>query len=801
MLRSMPKPTDPQSSLPSSPPQSSTASRLQRPSWVPTAATLFGLALLVPGLACRSVAATDRTSSAQKGPISVDWIFSPEGRSFDDVPFHTWRRDGRAILFDKAGKDTFELLVPESGARSTFVDRDRALASLRELVGDRAEQLWGPPQSLDANGSQGLYVVDGDILLLDLAGSTFRRLTGTAQTETSASFSPDGRRIAFVRDNDLYVVSTSGGEAVRLTHDGTETLLNGTLSWVYWEELFGRRDIGYWWSDDSASIAYLQTDESEVGTVDFVHFRGPYPERITQRYPKAGTTNPAVRVGVVDVGAGGQLATTWIELSEQVGRSKDLEYLARVKWLPDSTRLALQTLSRDQRTLELWIAEKANGRAQKVLTETDPAWVNVHDDLYFLEDGQHLLWASERSGYSHLYLYRLDGTLVRQVTDGNWAIASSGGGVFWLRQAVCAIDESKGWIYYTGLEESSIERHLYRIRLDGSGRERVTLRAGTHAISFGPEAKHYFDTHSTIGSPPSLTLRRASGPGRVVDPSAGRSESRDAGSGDYRIHTVAPESLAKLELQVPEFVQVPARDGMQLPGWILKPRDFDPSREYPLILYVYGGPSAPTVANGWDDDIYFDQMLADAGYLVARCDNRGSTAISKTLESSTHLRSIGDVERNDYVDAARWFKNLAYVDPDRVGIWGWSGGGSMTLLMLTRSKEFKAGISVAPVTDWTFYDTKWAETMMKTPEENPEGYAYTSLASRAKNLSGRLMIVHGTYDDNVHPQNTWLFADELIAAGIPFDMMIYPMRKHGISDAPARKHLSNKMLEFWKLHL
>jgi len=742
-------------------------STMQNPRTSTHVSPLFLLVLL----GCQS------SATVVPGPITVEWIYSSAGRAVDDVPSHHWRSDGQALLWDStAAEPGFELLAPESGLRTAFVDRERALASLEALLPDESETAWRWPDALDAAGDQGLYVMDGDLFVLDLPSSTFHRLTRTEAEETSASFSPDGRGVAFVRDNDLYRVGAHGADETRLTRDGSDTTLNGTLSWVYWEELFGRRDIGYWWSDDSRSIAYLQSDESKVGTVQFLPFEDPYAEPIVQRYPKAGSVNPSVRVGVLSVAAT-EPETIWIDLPQTH------EYVARVKWLPDNVRLSVQTLTRDQRRLDLAIADVSTGSSRILITETDEAWVNVHDDLYFLEDGEHVLWASERSGHSHLYMYDLAGEGHRRVTDGDWAIASSGGGVFWMRQAVCAIDEANGWIYYTSQQQSPIERHLYRVRFDGADPERLTTAGGRHAVSFAPDNAHYLDTYSKLGSPPFMTL--------VATEKGARHDVAHALAGAHE----------RLELQVPELVEVTARDGQRLPGWILKPRDFDPTRRYPLILYVYGGPSAPTVANAWDDDILFDQLLLDAGYLVARCDNRSSTAISKKLESTTHLRSIGDVERNDYVDAARWFKALPFVDDERVGIWGWSGGGSMTLLMLTRSKEFKAGIAVAPVTDWHYYDTKWAEFMMKRPQDNPEGYEHTSLVNHAKDLHGRLLLVHGTYDDNVHPQNSWAFIDELVSAGIAFDMMMYPMRKHGISDSAARVHLFEKMLEFWKRSL
>ena len=313
--------------------------------------------------------------------------------------------------------------------------------------------------------------------------------------------------------------------------------------------------------------------------------------------------------------------------------------------------------------------------------------------------------------------------------------------------------------------------------------KRLSKEEGTHAINFSPDAKYYLDTYTNIKTPAVLSLYNSDG--KFV---------KQIGSYDQKI-------LASLDLQRPEQFTIPAHDGFLLPAEIMKPKDFDPNKKYPLIIYVYGGPSAPQVLNRWRGSIFFDQVLLDNGFLVALIDPRNATAISKKLENLLYKNLGGEVELRDLVDGVNWFKHQSYIDSSRVGVWGWSGGGTFTLNAMTHSKEFKAGIAVAAVTDWHFYDTKFGESAMKTAAVNPDGYEKTSLVKSAKNLSGRLMIVHGTYDDNVHIQNAFAFTDELIKANIMFDEMIYPMRKHGITDMPAQIHLYNRMLEFWKKNL
>lgn len=717
--------------------------------------------------------------SQQKREITVEWIYSDEADKVSELPAYSWLSDGTALIYDvrqPAGKRTFERLNPRTGQRVSMLDAQRAMSSLGSVLtkGEVPETL-PRPVAFNSAGQFGLYLFDGDIYLLDIAKAQFNRVTQTAAEEKSVNFSPDGRRLAFVRDNDLYVYDIERNTEKRITRDGSETVLNGTLSWVYWEEVFGRRDIGYWWSDDSQAIAYLRTDESPVGTSYYVDFQPQYPRLIKQRYPKVGTPNPIVRVGIAELN---QDKTTWVDIDP-----KAYEYVVRVKWLPDNRRVSVQTMNRAQTELSLYLAERSDGKASPLLKETDTDWVNIHDDLFFLQDGKHFIWASERTGYAHLYRYTTDGQMVNQITKGNWAIHSAGGGVFWLRQAVTAIDEKNGWIYFTALEKSSVERHLYRIRFDGSGMERISKEDGTHLVSFSPDARYYFDAYSNISTLPSLTLREAGGEAKLS------------------LASPRPELLSQFDVQYPELLTIPAADNFPMPAQLLKPKNFDPAKRYPVIVSIYGGPSAPSVTNSWKFSNYFDQTLSREGYLVLHVDNRSATAISHTLEKTANGQMYGEGELNDLLAAVKWLKSQSYVDPARVGVWGWSGGATFTLLSMTHSKEFKAGIAVAAVTDPFYYDTKWAESIMKRPVDNPEAYKKTSLNNVAKDLHGRLLLVHGTYDDNVHIQNAWKFADELIKAGKMFDMMIYPMRQHGIADRPARIHLYKTMVEFWKRSL
>ena len=714
------------------------------------------------------------SDSNDASKTTIEWLYSDEGKSVGAIYKTKWVNDQTLYLMDmRLPKEDRSILKldPESPEKmNPLFDKQRLVDNLMSIVNrDDTTMYLDWPISFNSDGSYGLYLYEDDIFVLDITAAEFLRITNTDSKEKSVRFSPDGKKIAFIRDNDLFTYSLNTKQEKRLTYNGSETLLNGTLSWVYWEEIFGRQDIGYWWSDDSKALAFLQTDESSVTKMHYVHWKPAEPKLITQRYPKAGTENPKVRLGVIELN---NPKVKWIKL-------EPFEYLCRVKWLPGSRRLSIQTMNRAQDKLDLYFVDRATGKnIEKIITETDDGWVNINDDLYFLKNS--FIWQSERDGYAHLYQFSYNGKLVNQITSGDWALRSSGG-PFWLRQSVVNIDEKEEEIYFTSLKESSIERHLYRSSIDGSNMEKISDQKGVHKINFSNNGNFYLDIHSDAASPPTLVLYKNDG---------------------KKVHTLVgdrPEIISEYDLQTPELFTIPTKDNFLMPAQILKPKNFNKTKKYPIIFHVYGGPSAPTVFDRWQGhSLFYDNMLLEMGYLIVKFDHRASTAKSKKLENHVLRMMSGPIEREDIVDGIKWLKSQSYVDPNRVGVWGWSGGGSFTLNLMTNTEEFQAGVSVAPVTDWHYYDTKWAEFTMKRPIDNPDGYEKTSFVKTAKNLHGSLLLVHGTYDDNVHPQNSWHFIDELVKANIDFDMMFYPMRKHGIADDPARIHLYNKMLKFWK---
>lgn len=735
------------------------------------------IALLSATLATACRAPQSTHDGVPKTAISMEWIQSSERRALSALPSTHWRADSKLLISKLPGESEvggFDLLDPVSGERKPAVNTERALASLEKELGEDTPTKLAWPSGWDRAGVRAVYIFQDDIYVLDTLASKFTRLTETEAEESSARIAPDGQMVAFIRDNDLFVVAVNGGAERQLTSGGTEDLLNGKLPWVYWEEIYGRSDAGYWWSPDSKSLAYMQSDESQVDLMHYVDHRTTVPTLIKQRYPKTGGVNPSVKLGVVPATGGD---TRWIEVPG------DWEYLVRVHWTPDASGLLLQTLSRDQERIQVLHARAANGPARPLFSETQSGWFNFGDDLRPLADGN-FLWRSERSGYAHLYVVAPDGQVQRTLTSGEWACKASELGADWQDRAACAVDEAGGKVYFTAQNPSSLERQLFAAPLSGGEAVRLTKRKGTHRIGFSPNGQFYVDSHSALHELPSLSLHRADG-----SLAATLSEQRH-------------DLLAKIDLELPELFEIPTSDGFPMPAKLLKPADFDPERRYPIILHVYGGPAAPMVQDRWDSRRnYFDQIMLRHGYLTMVVDNRSATGRSKATENSSLLDVMGDGELNDIQDAVAWIKDQSWADPDRLGIWGWSGGGTHTLLHMTRSDSFKAGISVAPVTDWKYYDTRYTEFSMRTPEANPDGYANTNLVERAADLSGRLLLVHGTYDDNVHPQNSWKFVDALIDANIQFEMLIYPMRKHGISDRAAQIHLFTSMEDFWLRNL
>jgi len=708
--------------------------------------------------------------------LDIKTIFDPQIMSQLSVPQYIWLNNGKVLMLDMktpSEERTLEIFDPEKGKREKAIDAKKVLSSLKELLGNSAPKNLRFPDAVDLNGNAIAYLLNGDIFVVDLINSSVKRLTKTQEVEDSITFSPDGKWISFIRGNEIFVIDWRTGQEKRLTFDASETVLNGTLSWVYWEEIYDHINVPYSWSPDSKAIAYLQTDESEVPTSTFVNFEPVNQGVVRQRYPKAGQKNPKVKLGIVEIDSA---KTTWVDCGEY-------EYLARFNWLPNSKEIAVQTLNRKQNELKLFFSERFSGKSRIILTETQPAWINLNDSLYFFKDGKKFIWMSERDGYQHLYLYVINGKLINQITKGDYMVIPSFGGIVSRNGGIVGVDERKGLVYFTANKEALKERHLYRIELNGKNLKRLTTGNGVHGVSFSPDLKYYLDNFSNISTPPDLSLYRNDG---------------------KKILTISPsakEFLERFNLNYPEFHFFKTEDGIELPATMIKPKNFDPSKKYPAIIYVYGGPGAQQVIDSWNSRIFWANLLAQEGYFYFVFEVRAGMGKSKATETSVYKQAYGIQNLKDILDGVKWLKSFPFIDEKRLGIWGGSGGGCTTLFVMTHSDAFKAGISLYPVSDWHYYDTVYTERYQSTPDDNPEGYKATSSVLSAKNLKGRLLIVHGTFDDNVHPQNTEAFINELIRNNIQFELMIYPWRKHGISDPPARIHLYTLMLDFWKRNL
>jgi dipeptidyl-peptidase-4 len=576
-------------------------------------------------------------------------------------------------------------------------------------------------------------------------------------------FSPDGRRLAYVRGNNLFVVEVATQVERPLTTDGNGEIFNGKLDWLYQEEIYGRgRFRGFWWSPDSTRIAYLQLDERPVPdytVVDHIPYR---PVLEVTDYPKAGDPNPAVRLGIAAATAG-STDTVWVDSSAYPGG--DI-LVVNVDWTPDGKGVVQHVQDREQTWLDLNIADAGSGKVRRVLRETTKAWVNENGTPTWLKDGS-FLWLSERSGYKHLYHYQADGTLINQVTSGRWEV-----------RTLYGVDESRSAVYFAAVEHSPIGVDIYRVQLDGRGLARLSLTDGTHRATFNPAFTQYVDVWSDVTTPAQVRLHQADGAVvRVIDANTVR-------------------ALADYRLSKPEFLRVPTRDGEAMDAMMIKPPDFDPSRRYPVYQFTYAGPGAAVVLNRWGGaEQMFYQLLAQHGVIVWLLDNRSASGRGAEPQWPVYGR-LGELELQDLEDGVSWLKTQPYVDTSRMVLSGWSYGGFMTAYALTHSTSWSAGIVGAPVTDWRDYDTVYTERLMKTPEHNPDGYRRTAPRFAAANLQGRMLLIHGTTDDNVHFQNSVQFSYELQRLDKQFEMMVYAKSRHSFSDPRLIRHRQQLMFDF-----
>ena len=696
-----------------------------------------------------------------------------------------WMEDGRAILYrpvdrSKSRQCRYWVQGIEPGSDRAFVEREKVVAA--------AAKLSDPPEAF--TGRRFTFTPDLRRLVFRHGDHYFfyDRKTGTMTRSARVerlprgrpgrpratpdgeaprrfvSLAPDVRHVAWVTAGNLWATDLTTGEENRFTDDGDGNVLNGVHSWVYYEELYHRNYQAYWWSPDGKRIAFLRQDDSPVPRIPLVDEVPTAFLEIPQRYPKAGMPNPEVKLGVVDVATGG---VTWMNTGAE---REDL--LGHVAWTPDGERVVVQVLSRIQNRLRLVLCDPASGQGTCLVDEKNESWIPIKVDYRFLKNGD-LVWPSERDGYRHLYLYGPDHTLRRRLTSGAWTV---------LR--LLGVDEKRGEAYFLANQGSSLERHLFRVGLDGHGLTQLTREPGTHSITLSPTCDHFIDTYTAFNVPGRVWLKDRSG--KTV-----RRLAESSVRGLDRYHVCEPEPFTYR-----------TTDGLQLPGFLLKPPDFRKGRRYPLIVSIYGGPGSQGVANQWQSSGNVnEQALAQRGFVVVRLDHRGANHLGHAGNARMY-GNLGKWEVSDYADGVRHLVQEGLVDPERVGIWGWSYGGYVTCMaLLTAPDVFRVGVAVAPVTDWRNYDSIYTERYMGLPEVNRAGYRDASAQTHARRLEGKLLIMHGLLDDNVHFQNTVQLVSALVQAGKTFDIMIYPQSNHGIYHHNARPHLFRKMFDYFETHL
>ncbi|MGH9689118.1 MAG: DPP IV N-terminal domain-containing protein, partial [Candidatus Acidiferrales bacterium] len=630
--------------------------------------------------------------------LTVERIYSAPSLSGNLSDGVEWEpNSGRVSFFDSDDSgDDLVTLDAQTGRPTVLVSSSVLDAAMPPIIPSAIQStglgrieapryLWSPTgNSLLLIGTEKLVLLDlHSMAAKTLADNGAASVVGTqrfASTSTEIDdpkFSPDGKWVSFVRRWNLWIANATTGELRQLTTDGSETLREGDLDWLYPEEL--DCTTAYWWSPDSSKIAYYEMDERPVERFPIIDMSSTAGSIYYTRYPEAGTANPIVRVGVVSVGGG---STSWMD----TGTNTDV-YVPRVVWLPDSRRVAVERLNRAQNRLDLLFCDASSGASQTIVTETDPYWINIADDLYFFSGGKRFLWSSERTGYRHYYLYDISGKLIEQLTSGDWQISGNGG--FGPGAASHpAVDEAHGYIYFMSNKDNVLGNQLFRLSLADKSITRVTKAPGVHDVIIAPDDSAFVDTYSNAMTPPRQDLCRIDGSRAAV---INKNEVSDLGA--YHLSPV-------------QFLTVAADDGTKLDAELIRPRDFSAKKKYPVLIDVYGGPQEQKVRNSWGySDFLWDEMMAEKGYAVFSLDNRGSWGRGHAFEIPIY-HHFGKVELEDQLAGVKYLKSLPWVDGSRIGIWGWSYGGTMTLDALFNAPGvFKAGASVAPVTDWRLYDT------------------------------------------------------------------------------------------------
>ncbi len=586
-----------------------------------------------------------------------------------------------------------------------------------------------------------------------------------------AQFSPKGDHVAFVRDNNIFIVNLRSREEVQVTNDGKPNhIINGATDWVY-EEEFGF-DNGMYWSPEGDRLAYYRFDETKVKEFTMATYGELYPQQQQFKYPKAGERNSTVQIFVYDLSNAKSVPV-------ETGDERDV-YFPRIKWTTNNSKLCLMRLNRHQNHLEFLLADLNKREPFKIATdvfyeEKSKTYIDINDNLIFLKGEKGFLWNSERDGFNHIYHFDMNGKLSRQLTEGAWDVIDFIG-----------FDEATGIVYYSSSQESAIEQHVYFVSLKRGKPKRLSSRKGTNSATFSNNYKYYINYHSDANTPYHISLHNARG-----------KEIRVLKDNKKLIKTLESYSLPQKE-----FFTFTTSNGDELNCWMIKPKNFDASKTYPVFVNIYGGPGSNMVKDAYGGASYLHhQLLAQMGYVVVSCDPRGTMNRGRDFKHATYMQ-LGKYETEDFIDLAKYLQGLKYIDGERIGMMGWSYGGYMTSLCMTKAADYyKMGIAVAPVTNWRYYDTIYTERFMRTPQENPDGYDDNSPINHVEKLKGKYFLIHGSADDNVHYQNTMEMINAMVSANKKFDLFIYPDRNHGIYGGNTRLHLFEMITDYIKENL
>lgn len=714
------------------------------------------------------------SATSQADNLSIERIFQSPSLSGSAPAKLKVSPDGQRVTYIKGKENDYERYDLweynlKSGKNQLLFDADD-LHSGPEILSDEEKARRERMRVFGSGIMDYQWSTDGKALLFPLAGDAYyyrlgdtkaRQLLDTAQFETDVRLSPKGNYLSYIREQNLFVMNIKTGQESQLTTDGGDTIKYGMAEFVAQEEM--SRMTGYWWAPDESKIAFTKVDTSPVELVTRSEIYADSIKTITQRYPGAGTANVLIELAVMDLASKKQ---QWVDL----GDDKDI-YLARAKWM-NSNVLTYQWQDRPQQKLELRAFNSQTGKQKVLLSETSDTWINLHKDLRFIDDGKRFVWASERDGYKHLYLYKSNGKLLRQLTKGRWIV-----------DKIEAIDQKKGLVYFTGRKDTPIEKHLYKVALKGGKVSRVSQRSGMHHIAFSKDASIYVDNFSTINTPPQVSLHNANG-------------KQLTWLSENRLDASHPLAAYQKDWVKPEFGVLKANNGMDLHYRLFKPKNL--KQKHPAIVFVYGGPHAQVVTNSWYGNRgLLMQHWVNKGYVVFSLDNRGSYNRGKAFEDPIY-KKMGSVEVEDQVTGVKFLRSLPYVDGKRIGIYGHSYGGYMAQMAMFKAGDyFAAGVSGAPVTDWLLYDTHYTERYMGNPIAVSDAYTAASVFPYAKDLQGDLLIYHGMADDNVLFTHATKIYKHLQDMAKPFESMDYPGKKHSIRGKQTGMHLYHTITNFF----